>query len=219
MTTHHIAITPGVIVEQVGNDCVVLLPGHEDVIRLTGKASSVVRQVQAGHRVVVSDPAVLELIDLGVIQSGSTLSRRGVVRAGFVGAGVGIAALALPSVASASSTPGGGGGGGGGLLGDGSLSFNQIQFALTWPRDATPPWNANGSNISGLTVNDNRIGVVPFYQIFNVFGTGDAVSWVVTGLDGPTLWPINVNFTGTFSITGGDTYTVTFLGSMVSGRT
>ena len=111
------SLPPGVIVERVGDDLMVVLPGNSDVVSLSGRPAEILLDVKTGRRVDCSDPVLRELVDLGVI-SAPGLSRRGLIRAGAVGAGAGIAVLAMPGVAAASSDPnvndGGNGNGNGG---------------------------------------------------------------------------------------------------------
>ncbi len=96
-------ITPGLIAERVGNELLVIVPGRTDTVRLTAHAADLFLDIQAGEKVDASDPAVAKLVDLGIVQA-SGLSRRGLVKAGAIGAVAGIAVMAMPSVAAASST-------------------------------------------------------------------------------------------------------------------
>jgi hypothetical protein len=98
-----IAIAPGVTIEQVGEDLLVLVPGTVEALRLTGVAANTVRTIHAGGVVAVDDiPA--ELVERGIITTPQPLSRRGLIKAGAIGAGAGITVLAMPGVAAASST-------------------------------------------------------------------------------------------------------------------
>ena len=101
------SLTAGVIVERVGDDLMVVVPGNSDVVSLSGRPAEMLLDVKTGRKVDSSDPALRDLVDLGVI-SAPGLSRRGLIRVGAVGAGAGIAVLAMPGVAAASSTSGGG---------------------------------------------------------------------------------------------------------------
>jgi len=96
------AITPGVIVERVGDDLMVIVPGNRDVISLSGRPAHVLLAVQAGRDVHASEPALTTLSDLGIVTSPG-ISRRGLIQAGAIGAGTGIAVMAMPGVAAASS--------------------------------------------------------------------------------------------------------------------
>ena len=96
-----VSLVPGVVVEEVGNGLLVMVPGSQDVLSLSGRAAEVVRSVQSGVS-VAEDSAVAELAGLGVVEV-SGVSRRGLIKAGAIGAGAGIAVLAMPGVAAASS--------------------------------------------------------------------------------------------------------------------
>lgn len=91
----------------------VMMPGNTDILRISGPAADTLRTIVAGQPVDPSAPTVLELANQGIIST-SGMSRRGLIRAGAIGAGAGIAVLAMPSVAAAAS---GGGGGGSTILG------------------------------------------------------------------------------------------------------
>ena len=95
-------LVSGVVVEQVGDDVLVVVPGTTEALCLSGEAAETVLTIQAGQSVSSTDPVVGELVARGVVEVPG-LSRRGLIRAGAVGAGAGIAVLALPSVAAASS--------------------------------------------------------------------------------------------------------------------
>ena len=95
-------LVSGVVVEQVGDDVLVVVPGTTEALCLSGEAAETVLTIQAGQSVSSSDAVVGELVARGVVEVPG-LSRRGLIRAGAVGAGAGIAILALPSVAAASS--------------------------------------------------------------------------------------------------------------------
>jgi hypothetical protein len=96
-----VSLSPGVVVEEVGNGVMVMAPGSQDVVSLSGRAAEVVRSVQSGVS-VVDDSLVAELTVLGVLEV-SGISRRGLIKAGAIGAGAGIAVLAMPGVAAAAS--------------------------------------------------------------------------------------------------------------------
>jgi len=103
MTTY--CLTPGVIVERVGDDLMVIVPGSTDVVQLSGPPADVLLDVQAGRKIDSTEPALRDLVDLGVVTAPG-LSRRGLIKAGAIGAGAGIAVLAMPGVAAASSDGG-----------------------------------------------------------------------------------------------------------------
>ena len=108
-----LTLAPGAVIEPVGNDVMVMMPGNTDILRISGPAADTLRTIVAGQPVDPTTPTVLELADQGIINT-SGMSRRGLIRAGAIGAGAGIAVLAMPSVAAASSPSGGSSGGGGG---------------------------------------------------------------------------------------------------------
>jgi len=99
------SVTSGVLVERVGDDVMVVVPGNNDFIKLSGEAADVLLRVQAGHTMLGSETVLSELEELGVV-TGAGMSRRGLIKAGAIGAGTGIAVMAMPSVAAASSDVG-----------------------------------------------------------------------------------------------------------------
>jgi hypothetical protein len=96
------SLTPGVLIERVGDDLMVIVPGKDDFVRLSGHVAGVLLDIQAGRRVTRDDLALLHLIELGVVVAPG-ISRRGLIRAGSVGVATGVAVMALPAVAAASS--------------------------------------------------------------------------------------------------------------------
>ena len=103
-------LAPGVIVEDLGSDSAVFVPGVAEVLTLSGDAAAVIRRIRSGESVDGAQAVLSDLVARGVIQPAHGMSRRGVVRAGVIGAGVGVAALAMPGVAAAASSNVGGGG-------------------------------------------------------------------------------------------------------------
>lgn len=99
----HAKIADGVLVETIGQEVMVMVPGVTEFISLTGDAASLVREVQAGLVASASHPALAELIDLGILSIPSGMSRRGLITAGAIGASAGIAVMAMPNVAVAAS--------------------------------------------------------------------------------------------------------------------
>jgi len=91
-----------VVVEPIGDDVMVFVPAHHEVVKLTGDAAQTVRSIQQGRLVKHTD-TVDRLIDMGIVAD-SSLSRRGLLKAGAIGVGAGIAVMAMPSVAMASSS-------------------------------------------------------------------------------------------------------------------
>ena len=96
------SLATGVVIERVGDDLVALIP-EAKVVTLTGQAADVVGRVMAGEDVEPSNEAVVALVDAGVLTAPAGLTRRKVMQLGAVATGVGVATLALPSVAAAAS--------------------------------------------------------------------------------------------------------------------
>lgn len=96
------SLTPGVLIERVGGDLMVVVPGKSNFVRLSGSVAEVLLDVQAGRSVSSSHSALSDLVNLGILNPPG-MSRRGLVKAGAVGVGAGIAVMAMPSVAMASS--------------------------------------------------------------------------------------------------------------------
>jgi len=97
-----LSVMPGVIVERVGDDLLVIVPGNSEVVALSGLPAQVLLDVKVGQRVDSTDPALRDLIDLGIV-SAPGFSRRGLLKAGAIGAAAGVAVLAMPGVAAAAS--------------------------------------------------------------------------------------------------------------------
>jgi hypothetical protein len=97
-----IALVAGVVVEELGADLMVMVPGSTEVLTLSGDAAAAVRCVQSGSP-VATDAVVSDLVRLGVLET-SGLSRRGLIKAGAIGAGAGIAVMSMPTVAMAASS-------------------------------------------------------------------------------------------------------------------
>lgn len=102
MMSTNVSLVAGVVIERVGDDLMVIVPGNSDVVSLSGRPAEVLADVEAGRQVDSTDPALRDLVDLGVV-SAPGLSRRGLIKVGAIGAGTGIAILALPSPAMAAS--------------------------------------------------------------------------------------------------------------------
>ena len=99
-----IRLVPGVFVERVGDDVVVLVPGRDESLRFSGDHANTVDAISRGDTRGVDAEIFDQLVQFGVVIAPG-LSRRGLVRAGAIGAGAGIALLSLPGVAAASSGP------------------------------------------------------------------------------------------------------------------
>jgi hypothetical protein len=97
-----VSLVPGVIVERVGGDLLVSVPDTTEVVHLNGKPAQVLLSIQAGLEIDQHDPSLATLVDLGIVQA-SGMSRRGLIKAGAIGVGAGLAVMSMPSVAAASS--------------------------------------------------------------------------------------------------------------------
>ncbi len=97
-----VSVAPGVVVEGVGDDLMVIVPGRSDVVSLSGRPAQVLANVRSGMNVDWADPALRDLVDLGIVAAPG-LSRRGLIKAGAIGVGAGVASLALPTAAYAAS--------------------------------------------------------------------------------------------------------------------
>lgn len=97
-------LAPGVLIEQVGDDVLVVTHDSLTTLRLTGEAATVAYRVQAGQPIELNSPVVRDLAERGIITLPG-MSRRGLIKAGAIGAGAGIAVMAMPGVAAASSEP------------------------------------------------------------------------------------------------------------------
>jgi hypothetical protein len=214
------SLTPGVIVERVGDDLMVIVPGNTDVVSLSGHPAEVVLDVQAGRKVNSLEPVLRNLADLGVITTPG-VSRRGLIKAGAVGAGAGIAVLAMPSAAAASSHDREASSHDRGasppvvlsgsyvyvLLGGGSLLFtvSKSENEDTYPFTTEIPQG----NMPALSILD-------FEPPATVSGgpggaDSDSAEWQALGdlADDLNFFGEEDGFVGTF-VFGGDTYTVEF---------
>lgn len=114
------SVVPGVLIEHVGNDLMVVVPGKNDYVKLSGEAAEVLLAVQAGKTTSGYEVVLANLEQLGVI-TGTGMSRRGLIKAGAIGAGAGIAVMAMPSVAAASSV---------GAVGSYQVVDSDVQFRI-----------------------------------------------------------------------------------------
>jgi len=105
MSKNPFSIAPGVIIENVGDEVVVFTSESAEAIKLSGPVAQTVVAIQAGKAVDASATGVSDLVELGIIRSAG-MSRRGLITAGAVGAGAGIAMLSMPAAAAASSPTG-----------------------------------------------------------------------------------------------------------------
>lgn len=198
-----LSAAPNLAVELVGKDVLVHLPRSSEVIRLSGAAAETFLAIQAGEPVDSSDEAVQELVAAGVVRSRG-LSRRGLVKAGAVGLGAGIAVIAIPSVAAASSITRFNGAYGDA---DGALAFwlaVNINDVVAEPLTAEPffpsePPSANADDVGDLTLATPPTGwgVPETFVLYTEDGPGiiwfadpdDDSATLPTGtLEGSFLW-------------------------------
>lgn len=107
MTSHiPVSLAAGVVVDDVGEECVVYLPHTQQVLRLSGELATSLRGIRDGHGGHTKSSELSRLIDLGVVTTSAGMTRRSVVRGVAVAAGAGVVALSMPSVAAASSGQG-----------------------------------------------------------------------------------------------------------------
>jgi hypothetical protein len=102
MSKNPLSIAPGVIIEHVGDEVVVFTSESSETIKLSGPVAQTVVAIQAGKAIDASATGVSDLMELGIIRSAG-MSRRGLITAGAVGAGAGIAMLSMPAAAAAGS--------------------------------------------------------------------------------------------------------------------
>jgi hypothetical protein len=98
-------VAPGVVVEQVGKDLLVVAPGSSDVVKLDGSAADVFRAIEAGRPITGATDIIENLQSAGIIETPAAVSRRSLIRVGTLGVGAGFAVLSMPGVAMASSRP------------------------------------------------------------------------------------------------------------------
>jgi len=188
-------ITPGVIVERVGDDLMVIVPGNSEVVSLSGRPAEVLTDVQAGREVDPSEPALKLLSNLGIVTSPG-MSRRGLIKVGAIGAGAGIAVMAMPGVAAASSQQR--------LSGSYDYDNDENTFFAIVLHDF-PSSLGDGDNYSGNTPTGPVPG--PLLGITGVTGTFE-IGWETSGDPGErrVVWALpdggdgNVNLSGTGDI-------------------
>lgn len=185
-----ITLAPGAVIEPVGDDVMVMMPGNTDILRISGPAADTLRTIVAGQPVDPATPTVRELANQGIIQT-SGMSRRGLIRAGAIGAGAGIAVLAMPTAAMASSP------GPSPFVGTGTYAVVGNFTNFTIAKNDYP--DVGTSDYGTLTIGDATHGG----------GGGDEfMVWQVS-----TAIPFTGDVVGTFSDFGKDppvVYTVTF---------
>ena len=101
-----VSLAAGVVVDDVGEECVVFLPHTQQVLRVSGELAASLRGIRDGHRGQQASSELSHLIDLGVVTTSAGMTRRSVVRGVAVVAGAGVVALSMPGVAAAASEPG-----------------------------------------------------------------------------------------------------------------
>jgi hypothetical protein len=223
MSTSRITVPTGVVAQRVGQELVVLIPGRAEVVKLTGEAAEVFLDIQAGRTVQASDDIVSGLEAQGVIEIPG-LSRRGLIKAGAIGAGAGIAVMAMPSVAAAASPSSTFEGeaywgwlsfGNNGNYDTGTLRFRVDAGSEIFTAQPT------GLTISGaIPVPTKLLGTVssPIPRTFNDGMTAEweaslAYATVTSDSFGDPLESFAPNpssLTGTFSIPGAGSFTVVF---------
>ena len=172
------SIAPGVMIESIAEDLLVMVPGREQVLRLSGEAAELVRTVQAGGQVDLSSDSAVELVELGVVGGVTALSRRGLLRAGAVGTGIGMAALAMPSVAAAVSSDGV-------LVGSYNLNDSFVGLTVFKSQNPTFPFNVGdtlpqltdvkvvGGSATEFDGTVSSISVFPFGAVWHASNTGN----------------------------------------------
>lgn len=183
------AFAPGVVVENVGDQTLVLVGSPPRVVLLSPEAAELLTLIQHNLGKEVEQTAALgELADLGVVEdtSASTLSRRGVIELSAVVGAAGLSTLLLPTAAAASSSeppPFI-------LTGTYTVLQNEVRFNSTQvPSEA---------DLGALFVD----GLGPF-------GGSDAPNWFRQGFGFPN--PNGAPLVGTSSdVDTGDVYTITF---------
>jgi hypothetical protein len=97
-------LADNIVVENVGHDLLVFLPGSSDILRLSGEPADLLRSVVDGKIPNSVDSGVVHrLIELGVLRS-PAISRRHFVGASALGLGAGLSLMALPHTAAAASS-------------------------------------------------------------------------------------------------------------------
>jgi hypothetical protein len=192
-------LAEGLVLEQVGGDLLIAVPGSLETVRLTGDAAKTLLAIHRGVAVDLVEADVRDLIDCGLVVDRSKVSRRGVIRAGAVGLGAGIAVFALPSAAAASS--GCVALNGGWEWVEGRLEFLMLEdeeFGILLPRFPSRP--LPDGDPSPLSV--NLYGEVDFFLLNSDLGV---ISWRARDVPEPET---DV-FVGSFTW-GEQCYTVTF---------
>ena len=193
----------GITHEVVADQVIVFLPASaqgspSSVVSLSGGAAEVfLRVVNGDEGVTVDTEHVSDLVSLGVVQSDVPVgvSRRAALKAGAVGAGAGIAVLALPQAAAAA-----------------SVAADVIELEGFWenpePNGIRFVAEIPGRQITGEPdlVVEGLDGVIPYVDVLDVNG-----GFIVWGRDySPGVAPSTPgDLIGTFT-SDGQVYRVTF---------
>jgi hypothetical protein len=174
-----VSLAKGVVVEEVGSDVVVMVPESIEALRLSGDAADVVRAIQLGST-VSPGALVSDLFRLGVVDSAG-VSRRGLLRAGAIGAGAGIVVLSMPGVATASS---GNGAPDGDAAPDGDVPPTEsVDFEGVWGRIYDPGADGEPDTIIGVNFgvdSETKFSPLPSLGIdgANVDLNGEEIDWL-----------------------------------------
>jgi hypothetical protein len=196
-----LSLNPGVVIEPVGQELLVVVPGNQDVLRLSGAPAEALLDIQAGRTLDSHNPVVSDLVELGFVST-PDVSRRGLIKAGAIGAGAGIAVLAMPSVAAAASVAPVTVFGFYGLSQSGGVRSTYIDVWLfDFPNLFLEKGDVGAIAPSAMTV-DRGVGQaeVTYWVANDVNGKdGDYVSWRVQGLEPDGL---TGTYLGTFTWDG-----------------
>jgi len=76
----------GFSTKKIAEELVVVIPGSNEALRITGQEGHALTEVQSGHVVNADSTPVRQLAELGVIDMPG-LSSRGLIKPGVIGAG------------------------------------------------------------------------------------------------------------------------------------
>jgi hypothetical protein len=158
------ALAPGVVVENVGDQTLVLVGNPPQVVRLSPEAAELLTLIQQNPSKEVEQTAPLgELVDLGVVEdaSPSSLSRRGVIKLSAVAGAAGLSTILLPTAAAASSS-GQTATGTWGLQGNGEIWF--ILDTLDFPANFDDKLTAGGTDNIGVFLGGPLWTFNPFFD-------------------------------------------------------
>lgn len=201
MTTsphHHIA--PGVVLEDLGREMLVVVPGRSEIIRLSGPSAKTVRALQQGFQPNTDDTSLRELRDLGITGSTSGFSRRSLLRAGVLGVGAGITVAAMPSLALASSSEAP-------LFGSWAVFDSNIEFTFEWTSNPRPSDDLNDGGPKPSPISSEAFAA----SVGNPSTEGSTTAWLgaISIVFGSSSFVPSGAYTGTFTFDGA-TYEVTF---------